>query len=421
MDFFSQYKDVDNSEKVTVKTERENNNDEFIHINNKDIENSNNEKIGNEEISNEEVSNKEVGNKKIGNEEISNKEVGNEEMKNEENDKKNNTISMVDFNNDETGGIIYDILHFFDDIYVYGRTLLENNYINLADTDDFNLVYPNIYIGNYSTSTNYELLKTLGITHIISAIPSFNPPFEDKFNYLHIEAYDDESQDISQYFEISNEFIDECLNQGGKILIHCMVGCSRSVCLFLGFLIYIMQGRFHKKSLNLENNNDIYNSIEYNKFIKDNKKNYSYDGMNYGNSRNVNRNNDNYNDDNNGDYEKINKNNEIKPQFNDKEKSFILYKKEKMLLDVDELIHTYETLKKEITIYKKDTNNNICINFEKTKNYKDVNELNKIVKNMKLQAGTCFIGSLLTYVKKYRREAKPNPYFIKQIIEYSFL
>ena len=38
---------------------------------------------------------------------------------------------MVDFNNDETGGIIYDILHFFDDIYVYGRTLLENNYINL--------------------------------------------------------------------------------------------------------------------------------------------------------------------------------------------------------------------------------------------------------------------------------------------------
>ena len=98
---------------------------------------------------------------------------------------------MVDFNNDESGGIIYDILHFFDDIYVYGRTLLENNYINLSDTDDFNLVYPNIYIGNYSTSTNFDLLKTLGITHIISAIPTFNPPFEDKFKYLHIEAYDD--------------------------------------------------------------------------------------------------------------------------------------------------------------------------------------------------------------------------------------
>ena len=411
MDFFTHYKDVDNSVNVKVKQENKNeneneneiknkSNDEFIHINEKDIENSNNEEIDNEEINDE----------KVDNEEIDNEES---EMKSEP-----NSTSMVDFNNDETGGIIYDILHFFDDIYVYGRTLLENNYINLSETDDFNLVYPNIYIGNYSTSTNFELLKTLGITHIISAIPSFNPPFEDKFHYLHIEAYDDESQDISQYFEISNEFINECLNQGGKVLIHCMVGRSRSVSLFLGFLIYIMQGRFHKKTLNLENNNDIYNSIEYNKFIKDNKKNYSYDGMNYS----KNSNGGTYNDgDNNNDYEKINKNNEIKPQFNNKKTSFILYKKEKMLLDVDELIHTYETLKKEITIYKKDTNNNICINFDKTKNYKNVNELNQILKNMKLQAGTYFIGSLLTYVKKYRREANPNPYFIKQIIEYSFL
>jgi len=415
MDFFTHYKDVDNSVNVKVKQENKNenkneneiknkSNDEFIHINEKDIENSNNEEIDNEEINDEKVDNEEIND-----EEINNKES---EMKNEP-----NSTSMVDFNNDESGGIIYDILHFFDDIYVYGRTLLENNYINLSETDDFNLVYPNIYIGNYSTSTNFELLKTLGITHIISAIPSFNPPFEDKFHYLHIEAYDDESQDISQYFEISNEFINECLNQGGKVLIHCMVGCSRSVSLFLGFLIYIMHGRFHKKTLNLENNNYIYNSIEYNKFIKDNKKNYSYDGMNYGKNANAGT----YNDGDNNDYEKINKNNEIKPQFNNKKTSFILYKKEKMLLDVDELIHTYETLKKEITIYKKDTNTNICINFDKTKNYKNVNELNQILKNMKLQAGTYFIGSLLTYVKKYRREANPNPYFIKQIIEYSFL
>ena len=303
------------------------------------------------------------------------------------------------------GGIIYDILHFIDDIYVYGRTLLENNYINLSDTDDFNLVYPNIYIGNYSTSTNYELLKRLGITHIISAIPTFNPPFEDKFNYLHIEAYDDESQDINQYFEISNEFISECLNQGGKILIHCMGGRSRSVTLFLAFLIYIIQERFHKKSLNLENNNDIYNSIEYNKFIKDNKKKYNYDGINNGN---------------NNDYEKINTNNNTMPQFNDKERSFNLYKKEKMLSEVDELIDTYNKLKKEITIYKKNDNNNICINFDKTKNYKNVNELNQIIKTMKLEAGHQFIINLLNYIKKYRREANPNPYFINQIIEYSF-
>jgi hypothetical protein len=133
-------------------------------------------------------------------------------------------------------------------------------YFNLSENDDFNLVYPNVYVGNYSTSTNYKLLKDLGITHIISVIPSFNPPFADKFKYLHIEAYDDESQDIKKYFEISNEFITKCLQEGGKILIHCMVGRSRSVTIFLAFLIYIIQGNFNKNILNLEECNDIYNS-----------------------------------------------------------------------------------------------------------------------------------------------------------------
>jgi hypothetical protein len=346
-----------------------------------------------------------------------------ENDKNDKNDKNDETntdepntdeTNFVDFN-DEPGGIIYDILHFIDDIYIYGRTLLENNYINLSDTDDFNLVYPNIYIGNYSTSTNYDLLKTLGITHIISAIPTFNPPFEDKFKYLHIEAYDDESQDITQYFEISNEFISECLSQGGKLLIHCMGGRSRSITLFLSFLIYIMQERFHKKSLNLENNNDIYNSIEYNKFIKDNIKKINFDGVN-----NNNNNNNNNNVINNNDYESINTNNNTMPQFNDKEKSFNLYKKEKMLSDVDELIDTYNKLKKEITIYKKNNDNNTSIDFDTTKYYKDVNELNQIVKKMKIEAGQHFIKELIKYITKYRKEARPNPYFIKQIIEYSF-
>jgi len=393
---FNEYKDV------CLKTE-----EEFIHIQKKDLVNSENSENGNNNNginydTNELKNNIHCNGKTIDNTNISNTD-----------EPTTYETNFVDFNNDP-GGIIYNILHFIDDIYIYGRTILENNYINLSDTDDFNLVYPNIYIGNYSTSTNYELLKTLGITHIISAIPTFNPPFEDKFKYLHIEAYDDESQDITQYFEISNEFIDECLKQGGKILIHCMGGRSRSVTLFLSFLIYIMHERFHKKSLNLENNNDIYNSIEYNKFIKDNIKKSNYDGLNNSNGNG----NSIYNNSNS--YERINTNNNTMPHFNDKEKSFNLYKKEKMLSDVDELIDIYNKLKKKITIYKKNNDNNISIDFDKTKNYKDVNELNQIIKKMKLEAGQHFIKELIKYISKYRRQSLPNPYFIKQIIEYSF-
>ena len=319
---------------------------------------------------------------------------------------------IIDVNNDETytGGIIYDILHIFDDIYVYGRTLIENNYFNLSENDEFNLVYPNIYIGNYSTSTNYNLLKDLGITHIVSVIPSFNPPFLDKFKYIHIQAYDDESQDIKHYFEISNEFISKCLNEGGKVLIHCMVGRSRSVSICMAFLIHIIQGNFHKKSLNLENyNDDIYNSVEYNKFIKNNNKRHTNTNTNH------------------NDYENINRLEHIKPNLNNKEQTYIVYKKEVMLNEIDDLINTYTILKKEIYIKKKcnsdsdsDNSNNNNNNNNNDETYKTINELNKIIKTMKEQSGKHFIIQLLKYIKKYRSCANPNPYFITQLSESIF-
>ena len=357
---------------------------------------------------------------------VLNSDVLNSDIKSESNDNNSDTSDsssdtevkkrkeLIDVNNDQTGGIIYDILHIFDDIYVYGRTLIENNYFNLSENDEFNLVYPNIYIGNYSTSTNLKLLKDLGITHIVSVIPSFNPPFLDKFKYLHIQAYDDESQDITQYFELSNEFISKCLNEGGKVLIHCMVGRSRSVSICMAFLIHIIQGHFHKKSLNLDNYNDnynnnndddIYNSVEYNKFIKINnntKKKVSYNETNYN-------------------HEKINTTEHIKPNLSNKEKNYIVYKKEVMLNEIDELINTYTLLKKEINI-KKRYDNSECSDEVSDNNtsYKTIDELNKIIKNMKDQSGKHFIIQLLKYIKKYRSCAEPNPYFIKQLSESIF-
>lgn len=343
----------------------------------------------------------------------SNNENVNNQTNDETNEETNNNINVDIINNDERGGIIYDLMHILDDIYVYSRTFIENNYFNLSENDDFSLVYPNIYIGNYSTSTNKQLLTNLGITHIISVIPSFNPPFEDKFKYLHIEAYDDEIQDIKQYFEISNLFISKCLNEGGKILIHCMVGRSRSVTIFLAFLIHIIQGYFHKKNLNLEDCNDIYNSIEYNKFLKDktfnNKFTNSYDGIS--NQSNHSITNDNY--------ETITTKEHIKPQLNNKEKNFILYKKEKMLNEVDELISTYSMLKKEITLFKNDSHS-IDGDSSDDSSHKNIDELNQIINQRKQNSGNHFIIQLLKYVKTYRIEANPNPYFITQLCEYIF-
>ena len=45
---------------------------------------------------------------------------------------------------EQTPNILYNVLHVVDNIIAYGRTVIENNYFNFSDNNDFNLVYPNI-------------------------------------------------------------------------------------------------------------------------------------------------------------------------------------------------------------------------------------------------------------------------------------
>jgi len=263
-------------------------------------------------------------------------------------------------------GFFYNLLHILDDIYVYGRTVIENNYFNLSDNVDFNLVYPNIYIGNYSTSTNLELLQGLGITHIITVLPTFNPPFPDKFTYLHIQAYDDETQNLEPFFQKTNQFISDVLTQSGKLLIHCMVGRSRSVSVLMAFLINVILGNFNQSIVDTTTSNDVSNKIEYNKFIGKQSRVIT-DGIvpvRYINERTHDKH----------DTEEISKLEYLQPEFGNKFRKFINYKKDLMLREIEKLVEKYKDNKKDDL-------------------YSDI----------------------LSYVKKYRAIACPNMYFEKQL------
>ena len=313
---------------------------------------------------------------------------------------KYNDSTLVDVTNlNENTSIIYDIMHLFDDMYVSGRIYIENNYFNLSSNDDFNLVYPNIYIGNYSTTTNYELLKGLGITHIISVIPSFNPAFEDKFKYLHIQAYDDEVQDMKMYFDTTNEFIKECLLQGGKVLIHCMVGRSRSITIFIAFLIFIVKGFLNQSIVKIEDENiysndnfniDNCNIIEYRKLSENNKKHRHY-----------------VNPNSYSDTENISKNEQEIPRLSKKEENFILYKKRKMIDDIDNIIVKYKLLKKDLYNFNNET-------------FVETEENNELFTNMKFQFTSQILKLLLNYVTSHRAIAMPNPNFLNQLSQILF-
>ena len=72
-------------------------------------------------------------------------------------------------------------------------------------------------------------------------------PHEKHFEYL---AFDDvldyALQDLLPFYEESHRFMDECLASGGKILIHCQMGVSRSGSLVVSFLMRMNRWDFNE-------------------------------------------------------------------------------------------------------------------------------------------------------------------------------
>jgi protein-tyrosine phosphatase len=102
-----------------------------------------------------------------------------------------------------------------------------------------------IYIGNKNQSLDLKTLEELNITWILNAASEhvyengFNPTelYGDAYRYCRFAMDDVESYPIMRHFQDSNKFLKEVESGGGKVLVHCQAGRSRSCALVLAFLI----------------------------------------------------------------------------------------------------------------------------------------------------------------------------------------
>ncbi|XP_069869444.1 dual specificity protein phosphatase 2 [Dipodomys merriami] len=98
-------------------------------------------------------------------------------------------------------------------------------------------ILPYLFLGSCSHSSDLQGLQARGITAVLNVSASCPNHFEGLFRYKSIPVEDNQMVEISAWFQEAIGFIDSVKNSGGRVLVHCQAGISRSATICLAYLI----------------------------------------------------------------------------------------------------------------------------------------------------------------------------------------
>ncbi|OMO94706.1 hypothetical protein CCACVL1_05877 [Corchorus capsularis] len=110
-----------------------------------------------------------------------------------------------------------------------------------ANTEKPSLITSSLFIGGALAARSVYTLQHLGITHILclcsNEIGQSDSQFPDLFEYKNFSISDNEDSNISSIFEEGSDFIDHVEQVGGRVLVHCFEGRSRSATLVIAYMM----------------------------------------------------------------------------------------------------------------------------------------------------------------------------------------
>eukprot|EP00897_Mesotaenium_endlicherianum_P004553 jgi/Mesen1/4125/ME000218S03236 len=101
-----------------------------------------------------------------------------------------------------------------------------------------------VYVGSVGAANNREDLKKLNITAVLTVANAMEPFYPEEFQYEIISVLDDPQVDLLSRFDDCHKYINTVKQQGGKVLVHCFAGRSRSVTVVIAYLMREKRLRF---------------------------------------------------------------------------------------------------------------------------------------------------------------------------------
>mmetsp|Transcript_27171 Transcript_27171/g.65951 ORF Transcript_27171/g.65951 Transcript_27171/m.65951 type:complete len:221 (+) Transcript_27171:98-760(+) len=118
--------------------------------------------------------------------------------------------------------------------------------VRLEHTNAYTILDDQLYLSHYTPAQDESLLQRDGISHVLNTAMELETQSFSSVNIMHLKLYDSPDQKLP--FHEAAEFIQSALSGGGKCLVHCNAGQSRSASLVIYYIMTLGHHHYLKDS-----------------------------------------------------------------------------------------------------------------------------------------------------------------------------